>query len=270
MHTQIIRMQGTRASSPVEPRPDISVYWKPGCSMCLKVKEFLTDLGVTFESLNVAANPDALDELMASGVRGLPVVRRGEEMIIAQSLDDLAEFVGAAHDVAAREKLTQEQLLDRWGEVLDRARVIIVDFTEEQLERQAILGRDRTIKELSSHVFQIPEAFLTMVEEGRTNIREMMGRPRSDIVTRNDLHAYVQKIDARYRDWRRRGGESAIGDHITTFWGTQPSHPVLERFVWHSTQHSRQLDVIAAGMGAEFRIPPELYAGLPLPNRLWA
>jgi hypothetical protein len=40
--------------------------------------------------------------------------------------------------------------------------------------------------------------------------------------------------------------------------------------VWHCTQHARQLDVIAAGrLGAEFEIEQELYAGLPLPKRLW-
>jgi arsenate reductase-like glutaredoxin family protein len=29
---------------------EISVYWTPGCSSCVKVKEFLTQNGVPFES----------------------------------------------------------------------------------------------------------------------------------------------------------------------------------------------------------------------------
>lgn len=269
MHTRIIQMK-TPAIPAGGDREDVSVYWKPGCSMCLKVKEFLTDLGVTFESLNVIEREDALDELTASGVRGLPVVRRGGEMILAQSLDDIAEFVGATDRVAHREKLDKGQLLDRWSQVLACSRVVITSFSEELLERQAITNRPRTVKELSSHVFQIPEAFLMIMEEAVVNTREIQGRPRADIVTRDDLLGYIDKVEKRYHAWRARGGERDIGETITTYWGEQPHHPVLERFVWHSTQHARQLDIIAAGLGAELQIPPALYVGLPLPSRLWA
>ncbi len=32
---------------------ELRVYWRPGCSSCVKVKEFLTNLGVDYESVNV-------------------------------------------------------------------------------------------------------------------------------------------------------------------------------------------------------------------------
>ena len=31
----------------------VKVYWQPGCSSCLKTKEFLKDNGVDFKSVNV-------------------------------------------------------------------------------------------------------------------------------------------------------------------------------------------------------------------------
>ena len=36
----------------------LKVYWQPGCSSCLKTKEFLLDHGVTFESIYVLDAPD--------------------------------------------------------------------------------------------------------------------------------------------------------------------------------------------------------------------
>jgi arsenate reductase-like glutaredoxin family protein len=34
----------------VAGEPEVRVYWQPGCSSCLKTKEFLLDHGVPFVS----------------------------------------------------------------------------------------------------------------------------------------------------------------------------------------------------------------------------
>ena len=34
----------------------VRVYWQPGCTSCLRMKEFLTKNGVPFVSVNVLAN----------------------------------------------------------------------------------------------------------------------------------------------------------------------------------------------------------------------
>ena len=41
------------------PSPEISeiplkVYWQPGCSSCLKAKEFLIEHGIEFQSINLS------------------------------------------------------------------------------------------------------------------------------------------------------------------------------------------------------------------------
>src|SRR5207247_120219 len=72
----------------------LRVYWRPGCSSCVKVKEFLSQLGVDYQSINVSATPEAMDELREMGVRTVPVVARGRGYVFAQALEDGCGFLG--------------------------------------------------------------------------------------------------------------------------------------------------------------------------------
>jgi len=252
------------ASAPAS-RPEVSIYWKPGCSSCLKLKEFVEDLGIPFESVNMSEQPERMEEITAAGFRGVPIVRRGDTYSYAQSLDDVAALLGVSR---SRHRLPQDTLIERWEQILNAARAVVQSFSEDMLTRPAIIMRDRPIKDLCSHVFQIPEAFMKTVDDGIADTRELT-TARAEIVTRDQLLAYVDAALERYREWRRLGRDRAIPERLTTFYGNQPSSLVLERAVWHSAQHARQLDVIAAGSGAEYQIPPALYEGLPMPKRLW-
>ena len=49
----------------------IRVYWQPGCSSCLRTKEFLTARGVDYESINVHGNPAGMEELRKLGARSV-------------------------------------------------------------------------------------------------------------------------------------------------------------------------------------------------------
>src|SRR5438067_2434787 len=96
----------------------LRVYWRPGCSSCVKVKEFLTNLGVDFESINVSARPEAMEELRELGVRTVPVVARGKDYVFAQELADVSAFVGRKVDF---ERLPPRVLYDKWQKVLAAA-----------------------------------------------------------------------------------------------------------------------------------------------------
>jgi glutaredoxin len=250
----------------VQPRPEISVYWKPGCSICLKLKEFCEQQGVAFESVNLAATPDRMDEIMAAGLRSIPVVRRGERFSYAQSLDDVAAFLGVER---RHTRLPEPELLDRWELILTQARQVVRGFSVEMLQRPAIALRERPVRDLCAHVFQIVDAFIKTVDDGVTDHRPLM-KPREDVATKDQLLAYVDEALDRYRVWREGLRSQRLPERLVTYYGDQPSGVVLERSVWHSAQHARQLDVVAAGAGAEFQIDPALYAGLPMPERLWA
>ena len=45
----------------------IKAYWQPGCTSCLRMKEFLTEHGVPFASVNVLEDRDAFAELAMLG-----------------------------------------------------------------------------------------------------------------------------------------------------------------------------------------------------------
>ena len=64
------------------------VYWQPGCSSCVQVKEFLKKHGVMFESINVREDKNALADLARLGATSVPVITRGDDFAFAQEMRD--------------------------------------------------------------------------------------------------------------------------------------------------------------------------------------
>lgn len=251
-------------------RPEVSVFWLPGCSSCLRLKEFVERHGIEFESINLLETPGAKDEIIAAGLKGGPVIRKGDTYIRGEYLDRVAQLLGIS---IVSNILPKGELIERWSEILGCARNIVAWFPYDQLERRAMLIRERTVKDLCMHVYQIPHTFIKQargelrVEDERASLSGV----REDIVSRDNLLAYVDEVIGKFSNWRESGGEATIPSFITTCsYGEQSSHQVLERGVWHTAQHARQIDAIAVGLGAEYQISPRLYQGLPLPERLWA
>jgi len=50
----------------------IEVFWMPGCSSCLRMKEFIERTGVPYEEVNIAANPTAAHVFASSVLAFLP------------------------------------------------------------------------------------------------------------------------------------------------------------------------------------------------------
>ncbi len=111
-------------------RPEISVYWKPGCSSCLKTKEFVEEQGFDFESVNILEDEEAMDEVLASGLRSIPAVRKGTQFVYAQNLDDVASFLGVSRD---HKRLPNAELFARSDIILTKAHRIIEKLSDEQL-----------------------------------------------------------------------------------------------------------------------------------------
>ncbi|TMH45927.1 MAG: glutaredoxin family protein, partial [Betaproteobacteria bacterium] len=113
---------------------ELRVYWRPGCSSCVKVKEFLTNLGVDYESINVSARPEAMEELRALGVRTVPVVARGSDYVFAQELADVSAFVGRRVDF---QRLAPAALYDKWQQVLSAAQRHVMQIPAARLAERA-------------------------------------------------------------------------------------------------------------------------------------
>jgi len=61
----------------------VKVYSTPTCPFCVKVKRFLTDSGVEFENINVAADQDKAREMVErTGQMGVPAIDIDGEIIV--------------------------------------------------------------------------------------------------------------------------------------------------------------------------------------------
>ena len=247
----------------------LRVYWRPGCSSCVKVKEFLANLGVEFESINVSARPEAMDELRELGVRTVPVVARGTEYVFAQELADVSQFIGRAVDFR---RLAPAELYQKWQTVLAAAQRHVMQLPRERLQQRATEGRDRSIRDLAYHVYQVPDAFLQAVEDGVQDLTAVYNAPPPAHVSAVDqIRDYGTSVSERLERWWQRDGTKVTNGKVATYYGEQPLHHVMERCTWHSAQHARQIIAVLErlGIAAERPLTAEDYAGLPMPKGLW-
>lgn len=70
--------------------PKVKVYSTPTCPWCHRVKDFLKELKVEFEDINVAEDQKAAEEMVEkSGQRGVPVIDIDGEIIIGFNPDEI-------------------------------------------------------------------------------------------------------------------------------------------------------------------------------------
>ena len=247
----------------------LKVYWRTGCSSCVRVKEFLSGLGVEYESINVSATPEAMEDLRALGVRTVPVVARGRDYVFAQELADVSRFIG--RDVAFR-RLPPEALVDRWLNVLEAAQRHAMQLPPEHLAERATPGRDRSIRDLAYHVYQVADAFLQAVENGVEDLTSVYNAlPPSGVTAREDIRDFGAGVTARVRSWWTALPDKSCSEDVKTYYGLQPLHHLLERCTWHSAQHARQIIAVLErfGIAPNGPLTARDYAGLPMPAGLW-
>jgi glutaredoxin len=215
-----------------------SVYWTPGCSSCVKVKEFLTEKGVEFNSVNVAADPAAMRFLRSLGVRSVPVVVNGQEFVFAQSLEDVARFVGLEHSAV---RLAPEVLVERWRLILDAAEGAIRSLSPEVLDIRPVPERPRTIRDLAYHIYQVPDAFLQTVIDGLEDWTVVANIDAPPTISVEEILVYGARQRQRLEAWWENLQDKSCTQPLKMYYGVHPMHNFLERSVWHSAQHTRQL-----------------------------
>jgi glutaredoxin len=247
----------------------VRVFWQPGCTSCLRTKEFLTGQGVDYESINVHGNPAGMEELRKLGARSVPIVARGDQFVFAQSLADVVRFLDLK--VGLHEKLSPEALIAKLELVLTAAMRYVRQIPPAALD-QPFRNRQRPIRVLCHHVFRIPEAFVEAVEGGHELTYErIMKEPAPTIRTGEDLAAYGASVLRRAKAWWASYPDRTCQTPMDTYFGKHKMHEVLERSVWHPTQHVRQLMLILDTLGIEpdGRLTAADLAGLPLPEKAW-
>ena len=253
---------------PTSSRPPLRVFWAPGCTSCLRTKEFLARRGVEFESVNVANRPAAMQELAALGARSIPVVSRGTDWVYAQSLNDVTRFLGIAAAEGAR--LSPGVLSERVNIILPKAMGFVAQMSDVVLDGPF---RDSWAppRGLAHHVFRIVEAFLEAVQTPCELDYNQIMAGTHEVVPGQDVAGYGQEVLDRFNVWWARAKDSDFNAGMETYYGPQTLHEVLERTTWHSAQHARQLMVVIESLGRAVVEPLTAadLVDLPLPEKAW-
>ena len=182
----------------------LKVYWQPGCSSCLKTKEFLLANGMEFESINVLEDENGFRELEALGLRLVPIVARGRDWANGAVFRDVAKVAGfewGGHDI-----LAPGELLARIDKILSAARGFTAQIPEHELDT-LLPGRPRSYRQLAYHIFQIPDVFLNRVEHDAPYTYEaLISQLPPELETLQDLLDYGAAVRSRLNTWWQSAG----------------------------------------------------------------
>ena len=251
----------------ITPPAKIKVFWQPGCSSCLRTKEFLTDQGVDFEAIDVHNDPNGMAQLIALGARSVPVVAVGNRYTFCQSMGDVVKFLGLKTKL--KDPLPAEQLVAKLDLVITAAARYLRQFTEEQ-SRQFFRDRKRSPGGLAFHVFRVAELGMQTAQGIELRSDGFQDMPPADW-TSEDIARWGEDVRQRVRAWWQNEPDKTLGYSVNTYYGQRPMHEVFERTAWHAAQHTRQIMLILETLGITPIQPLTAsdLAGLPLPDEVW-
>jgi glutaredoxin len=243
------------------------VYWQPGCSSCLRAKEFLSRHGVAFDSVNVRLDAGAAQRLAALGARSIPVIARGNDWVYGQDIDEVAAFLGIEHERAV---LPPALLADRIERLLAAAARYTGQLPPASLEKLLPGRSDRAAIDLAYHIAMILRGFLDAARGGCLHFEYFERRPTAAQRGRSAVMHTQQLAAQALAAWWRESA-ALLPAEVNTYYGTKPLTGVFERTAWHIAQHVRQLEslVSAAGIPPDGALGDSELGGLPLPDGLW-
>lgn len=258
---------------PAAPPHDdaIRVYWQPGCTSCLRTKEYLTRHRVPFLSRNVLADPAAFEELSRFGIRQVPIVTRGAKWANGQVLKDVAALVGVA--VGETVQHPPAELTRRLLAILDAALRYLDQIPEAQLVAIELPGRPRSLLQLGHHLFSVADAWIEHHDGIPLTYGSYSRDPAPGKMSKAELLIYGGKVRHQIADWWNGPGQTADWQaRADVYYGEQTLHDYLERTTWHCGQHARQLMWMMAEtlkLQPDRPLPADIFVGLPMPERVW-
>ncbi|MGE4219902.1 MAG: DinB family protein [Alphaproteobacteria bacterium] len=247
----------------------VRVYWQPGCTSCMRTKEFLTKRGVPFISRNILADKDAMAELARFGLKRIPIVTKGDRWADGQVLADVVDLLKLpAVDMTM---LPPDEMHRRIQAVLAGTQRFLAQLPEAELDTLQP-NRPRSYRDLVFHIFNIVDAFLEH-DFGIALTFESYNRDAGPVLTsKTALAGYGRRVQAGIDGWfAAKGATADWSAPADVYYGKQTLHEFLERTTWHSGQHSRQLMWALEGLGIEpeGRLGAETFGGLPMPETVW-
>ncbi|MEM9357796.1 MAG: DinB family protein [Pseudomonadota bacterium] len=199
----------------------------------------------------------------------MPIVSKGDKFVFAQVIKDVVEFLGLTDDTAPQ--LSPDDLKQRYKDIIAIAVDLVRQMPDDRLVNE-LPNRPRSWRVLLHHVFQIPTAFLDMEETGETlSYENMVAPPPEDMTTSAAIADFGDAVNERFSGWAERTSGEDFSGQVPTYFGSTTRHEMLERTVWHSTQHVRQVASLLeqSGITPAQSITPAHIAGLPLTDKVW-
>lgn len=208
-------------------------------------------------------------ELRRLGARSVPIVSKGDKFVFAQIIKDVVNFLELEDDTAP--ELAPEELAERYDGILETAIRLIRQMPDDRLEDE-LPNRPRSWRVLMHHVFQIPTAFLNMEESSETlTYEDLVAPPPENLKISADIAEFGQEVRARFQNWWKGAEGQDFSGEVSTYFGGTSRHEMLERTVWHSTQHVRQVASLLdqAGVTPDRPLTQNDIRGLPLTEHVW-
>ena len=197
------------------------------------------------------------------------MVSRGTDFVFAQVIKDVVDFLGLADDT--RPELSPAELAARYRHVLETAIRLTRQMPDGELANE-LPNRPRSWRVLMHHLFQIPNAFLDMDASGTPmRYEDVTAPPPDDMRSSADIAAFGERTRARFQRWWEEAVDQDFDREMEVYFGTTSRHEMLERTVWHTTQHVRQLASLLeqAGIQPDAPLTSDDVAGLPLTDKVW-
>ena len=177
-------------------------------------------------------------------------------------LAQVAQLLGLSYE--SEIVLSPSELLTRLVQINETLTKIGPRLTNEFL-RVKLPGRERTVLGLINHISEISSVLIEVLRGEVFTASKADAEPQIELViaelipillARNEVLKSVHIDPDRMAD---------------TYFGDQSLHTVINRTVWHSAQHLRQLVDLCQTQQAQLEIPEisHLLQDLPLPQKVW-
>ena len=249
----------------------VKVYWQPGCSSCLKTKEFLMENGIPFKSVNVLEDKTGFEDLKKFGVKMVPIVAKGDAWANGAVFRDVAKVAG--FDYQAHKMLEPKNMVEKIIKINEAASRYLEQIPNEKLDT-LLPGRPRSYRQLVYHIFNIQDVFLRRVEDNEPYTYEsLLSILPKGMETKEELVSYGNKVRKKFSEWWLRDGITTnFKQPGNVYYGEVILHEVLERTAWHSGQHTRQVVLMLKeklNLVPNEPIEDAVFQGLPMPKNIW-
>jgi hypothetical protein len=227
------------------------------------MKEFIGKSGRDWVAINADDDEQAQAELRAQGLV-LPAARVGDEWVSGVDLAAVAKLIEVPYEPPVI--MPAQQLVDRYNLNLDVARSIIGQLGGDLLTA-TLPDRKRPMLDVGSQVASVMRSFLAASADDQHDA-SFYHTPEW-VLTWADVITRLDETRQLFNTWWEEDGIDDPLDRVTeSYWGFPTLLEVLEREVWHTTQHIRQLEYVLKESGVTPVRPLTLANtdGLPLPE----